>query len=156
MRKDQYPFTNSIVFALVMQDSTLCRGLLQTLFPERRIRQVKPSEEFIDTEHTIIAGIESRKVRLDVLFDDSDAWYDIEMQVRDEHDLPKRGRYAHAALDVKKLKSGDDYNELRPSYVIYLCCFDFFHLGEAVYQFQMWDPRKNLPLGDESYTMILK
>ena len=77
------------------------------------------------------------------------------MQVRDEHDLPKRGRYAHAALDVKKLKSGDDYNELRPSYVIYLCCFDFFHLGEAVYQFQMWDPRKNLPLGDESYTMIL-
>lgn len=153
--KYDYPFTNSIVFALVMRDRELCRQLLQIIFPEREIEEVRMHEEFTCSEQTIIVGIESRKVRLDVLFKDSNAWYDIEMQVRDEGNLPKRTRYAHAAMDVDYLKAGQCYNTLKPSYVIFLCCFDFFGQNQPVYRFRMVDEDNHLPLSDETYTIVL-
>ena len=46
---------------------------------------------------------------------------------------PKRSRYYSAVLDVKNLKRGDKYNSLRPSYIIFICQFDYFNQGEAVY-----------------------
>jgi len=153
--KYDYPFTNSIVFALVMRDSERCRQLLQMIFPEREIKEVKLHEEYLDTEHTIIVGIESRKVRLDVMFTDSDAWYDIEMQVESRGHLPKRTRYAHSIVDVEILEQGQDYDMLKPSYVIFLCCFDYFKQDKPIYRFCMQEEDNHLPLGDETYTIIL-
>ncbi len=151
----RYPFTNAIVFALVMKDSNLCKGLLQMIFPDREIQEVRQHETCLETEHSVIVGIESRKVRLDVLFKDNQAWYDIEMQVRDEKNLPKRSRYAHAVLDVDDLKPGEDFNSLKPSYVIFLCCFDPFEQGLPVYSFRMLEEKIHLSLEDETYTIIL-
>ena len=153
--KHKYPFTNAIVFSLVMRDPCRCRGLLKTIFSDRKIRDVRLHKDYADAEHTIIAGIESRKVRLVVLFADDESWYDIELQVRDEHDLPKRTRYAHACLDVHELKAGDGFNELKPSYVIFLCCFDYFNLDKPLYRFELFDSKNGLPLQDETYTIIL-
>lgn len=153
--KHKYPFTNAIVFSLVMRNPRRCRGLLKTIFSDRKIRDVRLHTDYVDAEHTIIAGIESRKVRLDVLFGDDDGWYDIELQVRDEHDLPKRTRYAHASLDVRELKAGEGYNKLKPSYVIFLCCFDYFNQDKPLYSFEMHDVKNDLPLQDETYTIIL-
>lgn len=42
-----------------------------------------------------------------------------------------------------------------PVYVIFICFFDFFGLGEPVYEFEMYNVKNSLPLGDESYTLIL-
>ena len=153
--KYKYPFTNTLTFALVMEDPKLSRGLLQLIFPEREIREVKLHEATVETEKTVIAGIELRKVRLDVLFEDSNEWYDIEMQSRNEHNIPKRSRYAHGIMDVHHLKVSRDFNDLKSSYVIFLCCFDPFDRGDAVYNFGMIDEEKNLPLGDENYTIVL-
>ena len=78
---------NHIVFALVMRDPELCRGLLQLLFPDREIAEVRLHDSLLgraeesDVEKTIIVGPESHSVRLDVLFTDNNAWYDIEMRV---------------------------------------------------------------------------
>lgn len=134
--KYRYPFTNEIVFALVMQDEEICKGILELIFPERKVRELKLHKPRIDIEKTIIVGIESRKVRMDVLFEDSHEWFDIEMQCRNEHNIPKRCRYSHGIMDVNMLKPGQDYNELKSSYVIFLCCFDPFDTGEAVFLFQ--------------------
>ena len=153
--KYKYPFTNALTFALVMEDPKLSRGLLQLIFPDREIREVKPHETTVETEKTVIAGIELRKVRLDVLFEDSDEWYDIEMQSRNEHNIPKRSRYAHGIMDVQHLKISRDFNDLKSSYVIFLCCFDPFNHGDAAYRFEMLDKKNNLPLGDGTYTIIL-
>ena len=153
--KYKYPFTNAIVFALVMRDPELSKGLLQMIFPDRKIENIKLHEESLDIEKTIIATIESRKVRLDVLFEDEKAWYDIELQVRDENNLANRTRYTHAIMDVYALKAGQDFNELKKSYVIFLCCFDPFKLGEPVYRFSMKEEKNNLSLGDDSFTIIL-
>jgi len=58
-------------------------------------------------------------------------------------------------MDVNQLKAGQDFNELKASYVIFLCRFDPFDRGDAVYRFSMFDEEKRLPLGDDSYTIIL-
>ena len=68
---------------------------------------------------------------------------------------PKRSRYYSAVLDVKNLKRGDKYNSLRPSYIIFICQFDYFNQGEAVYVFERADLKKSLPMGDESYTIVV-
>ena len=153
--KYRYPFTNEIVFSLVMQNPRFCRGILQLIFPERSIREVKLHDLKIEAEKSVIVGIESKKIRLDVLFEGDNEWYDIEMQVRNEKNIPKRSRYSHGIMDVYQLDPGQDYNELKTGYVIFLCCFDPFDRGDAVYNFQMLDREKDLSLGDEQYTILL-
>ena len=99
--------------------------------------------------------MESKPIRLDVLFEDVRGWYDIEMQVENRENLPKRSRYYGAALDVNKLKKGRDYNELKPSYII--CMYDEMKIDEPVYSFRMFNEKYGIPLtaNDERYTVIL-
>ena len=151
----QYSFTNSIVFGLVMNDREICKGLLERIFPGRKVKELRTHEGSPEIEKTIIVGIDSRSVRLDVKFEDDEAWYDIEMQARDEKNIPKRSGYAHAAMDTSELRPGDDYNELKNSYVIFLCCFDPLKENLPVYRFRMFDDQNGLPLQDGTYTIIL-
>ena len=85
----------------------------------------------------------------------SPGWYDIEMQVENRENLPKRSRYYGAAIDVNKLKKGRDYNELMPSYIIFICLYDEMKMDEPVYSFRMFDEKYGIPLNDERYTVIL-
>ena len=153
--KYRYPFTNEIVFSLVMQNPEFCRSVLQRIFPDRSIREVKLHDPQLAAEKSVIVGIESKRIRLDVLFEDANEWYDIEMQVRNEKNIPKRSRYSHSIMDVYQLSPGQDYNELKAGYVIFLCCFDPFDRADAIYSFQMFDREKGLYLGDGSYTILL-
>lgn len=156
MEEVKYPITNSVVFALVMEDPKLCRGLIQRIFPDRKVKEVRIREKpEVITEATLIAGIQAKPIRLDVRFEDGNSWYDIELQVAREGLLPQRSRYYSAMGDVKMLDSGDDYDQLLPSFVIFLCCFDYFKMDEPVYEFQRVDRNLDLLLGDESYIIIL-
>ena len=85
----------------------------------------------------------------------SPGWYDIEMQVENRENLPKRSRYYGAAIDVNKLKKGRNYNELMPSYIIFICLYDEMKIDEPVYSFRMFDEKYCIPLNDERYTIIL-
>ena len=75
--------------------------------------------------------------------------------MENQENLPKRSRYYGAALDVNKLKKGRDYNELMPSYIIFICMYDEMKLDEPVYSFRMFDEKYCIPLNDERYTIIL-
>ena len=152
----RYPFSKQLMFAKVMEDADLCRDMLRLIFPDREVKDIiVHKREVSASEVTVITGMESKSVRLDVLFDDDIGWYDIELQVEDRGNLPKRSRYYAAALDINRLKRGEDYNELKPSYVIFICLYDEMGIDEPVYSFQMFDKRYSLPLNDESYTVIL-
>ena len=59
------------------------------------------------------------------------------------------------SLDVRNLKKGAEYTSLNPSYIIFICQFDPFGRDEALYFFQRMDPQKSLPLGDDSYIIVL-
>lgn len=60
-----------------------------------------------------------------------------------------------AALDVRNLKKGAEYTSLNPSYIIFICQFDPFGRDETLYFFQRMDQQKSLPLGDDSYIIVL-
>ena len=77
------------------------------------------------------------------------------MQVQKQPYLPLRGRYYHAAMDINQLHAGADYPELRPTYVIFICTFDYYGMEEPIYFFEKYDVKKSLPYGDGTFTIIL-
>ena len=77
------------------------------------------------------------------------------MQTGESPPLDKRARYYHANMDLDFLEQGRPYDDLKPSYVIFICTFDRFKRDEPVYFFRSWDVEKSLPLKDLSYTIML-
>ena len=151
-----YPFSTQLMFAKVMEDRELCRDMLGIIFPDRKVKDIIVHKREVSvSEATVITGMESKSIRLDVLFEDERGWYDIEMQVENRENLPKRSRYYGSAIDVNKLKKGRDYNELKPTYIIFICMYDEMKIDEPVYSFRMFDEKYGIPLNDERYTVIL-
>ena len=152
----EYKFSDRTMFAIVMQNESLCRQFIERVFPDRKVVDIRFRSDIKATaEATIIPGLLSKSVRLDVLFEDSDIYYDIEMQVEGEPFIAKRSRYYHSSMDTHTLKKGEPYSKLKPCYVIFICLHDPFGLGEPVYSFEMVDEKLGLQLGDGSFTIIL-
>ena len=158
----KYTICNPIMFALIMKNPVLCRGLLERIFPERKIQEIRlispeeeESEEEAGTEVTILTGIETKSIRMDVLFEDDDAWYDIELQLHPGDHPAKRSRFYHGTKTVTSLAKGEPYSDLKQGYVIFICLFDLFQMNRPVYSFQMYDEKNCLPLGDGQYTIFL-
>ena len=70
------------------------------------------------------------------------------MQNKDEYNLPLRSRYYQAQIDVTSLKSGDEYKDLKPLYVIFICNFDPFGKELYRYTFSMQCEEGDFPLDD--------
>ena len=89
--------------------------------------------------------------------------YNLEMQVNNpinkltnESLLPKRTRYYQAMLDVDMLQKGQDFDELPPSFIIFVCPFDCFNAGQRIYTFKkrcLENPALELP--DEATVIFL-
>ncbi|MEE0515763.1 MAG: Rpn family recombination-promoting nuclease/putative transposase, partial [Emergencia sp.] len=160
----KFPFSNQTIFAMVMNDEGRCKAFLERIFPDRKVSEIKLSQNsFVEEENSARAEAEKmilntpfhKSVRLDVLFEGDESWYDIEFQSENTDDIPKRSRYYHSMIDTHILGPGEAYAKLQPCYVIFLCRFDLFGKGKAVYQFQNYDIKNRLLLGDESYTIVL-
>ena len=156
MERD-YSIRNSLMFALVMQHEDICKGFIERLFEGRKVKKLEVKSKIdLSTEKTIIADIAAKTIRLDVLFTDEDAWYDIEMQVENERFLPKRMRYYASSMDIKQLDRGkDDYDSLKKNYVIFICMFDYFKMDKPIYQFENYDIKNGIRLGDDAYKIML-
>ena len=59
------------------------------------------------------------------------------------------------AMGRNALRTGENYSELKASYVIFICCYDAFGIDEPIYRFEMFDENLQLKLGDGSSTIIL-
>ena len=80
------------------------------------------------------------------------------MQCSDDQSsgLAKRTRYYQAMIDMDMLKKGEVYNQLRPSYIIFICTFDAFDEGLPMYTFRNRCVEKDgLELGDEATKIFL-
>ena len=159
--KKMYKLSNPLMFAIVMRDESLCKELLNRILPERKVKDIRfaddrePKTFHHEIEKAIIAGLDAKSIRLDVLFEDDTARYDIELQVEGSREIPKRSRYYQAVMAVDDLKKGSRYSALKPCYVIFICRFDLMGLGDPVYRFQMWDDKNHLPLGDEQFIIMV-
>ena len=135
--------TNAYLFAAALQDEEICRNVLEIAL-NRKITAVRSH-----AEHTLFLDSDFKSVRFDVYaLDAEEVSYDVEMQNDFGRDLPRRCRYYQAELDVSSLKPGEDYKELKPSYIIFICAFDPFGKGRYQYVFEEYCKEAGLALGD--------
>ena len=103
--------------------------LLRIIF-KRPIKVVKAKGQ----EEIHSYDIDGRTIRLDIMAVDSDGKrIDIEVQTGEKGSEVKRARYHSSMLDSGMLKKGQDFSEIRDSYVIFIYKHDKFRAGLPVY-----------------------
>ena len=92
---EELGISNDFLFGKVMQNSELCKELLQRILPDLQIDHI----EYPELQKSIDVDRDARSVRLDVYVkDDKGVVYDIEMQIINTRELPKRSRYYQSIL----------------------------------------------------------
>ena len=155
MAQEYFDFTNDLIFRWVMEHEENCLAVLRAILPDLKITAVKRREN----EHPInyLAFDDERGVRFDAIIeDDQERFYDVEMQVANQPWLGKRIRYYQAQIDQETLKKGEDYDDLRESYVIFFCAFDPCGQDRRLYQFRYYeDVDRQLRLPTNSHVILI-
>ena len=108
-------------------------------------------------EEYLKSSYDARGVRLDITVRDvSGRVFNVEMQLQDEQNIPKRMRYYSSTLDQMILKPGEDYSKLGDTVVMFITPFDPFGLGNYRYTFRNICIENNeLELCDGSSKIVL-
>jgi predicted transposase/invertase (TIGR01784 family) len=142
---------HNFMFGAVMCDEENCRELLERVlnFPIERVE--------VSKEKSILYHPEYKGVRLDVYAkDEKGTHYDIEMQALQKSSIVKRSRYYHSQMDMEFLLSGEDYDKLPNSYVIFVCDFDPFKEKKYCYTFEnLCLENRELHMNDGCRTIFL-
>ncbi len=149
--------TDDFMFGYVMRQPGICTDVIKCLLPEIPVAEVRFSDHadiIPETQKALQGNPGYHDVRLDVYLDDGKTVFNVEMQTGNKRNLPKRVRYYGSKLDCDQLEKAMDYEELRPTYVIFICTFDPFNRDEYCYRFANYDNRLNMPLKDESYKLF--
>ena len=110
----------------------------------------------VHTEHTLFFSTDFRSVRLDVYAnDEAEVDYDIEMENSNKMELARRSRYYQGEMDVTSLKPGEDFMNLKPIYIIFICTFDPFGKGLYRYTFKPRCEETDLYLEDGTQRIFL-
>ena len=145
-------FSNNYVFSEVLKSNPeICKEIIETIL-DVKVKEILQ----IDKEDVIKTSVDGHGVRLDVYVEGDEHIYDIEMQVRDESDLPKRSRYYQGILDTDFLRVGESYGKLKRTYVIFICKFDPFGEGYLKYTFSnRAKENHSIELNDESIKVFV-
>ena len=146
----QLNLSNAFLFATALEDSEICRLVLEIILGSRLPRVN------VRAEQSILVNSDFRSIRLDIYAsDEMQVNYNIEAQNEDRKNLAKRSRYHQAETDVASLKPGDDFNDLKPGYVIFIFTFDPFGKGLYRYTFEERCLECDMGLGDETRKIFL-
>ena len=145
---EQLTITNKFMFAMVFSHKEIAKPFLEAVLGIK-IYELRDPEP----EKTIEVNPVSRGVRFDVFTKEVGPngetlrSFDIEMQMKDTHEIPKRARFYQAMRDSESLSKGENFYDLRELYIIFICPDDIFGKGRAVYRF------KNLETDDPKIEM---
>lgn len=142
--------SNTFLFSAALSIPEICKLILQVIlgYPITTLT--------VHAEHSILYSSDFRSVRLDIYASDElHVNYDLEMQNKNYHNLPQRSRYYQAEMDISSLKPGEDYNNLKPSFVIFICTFDPFERGLYQYTFEPRCLESDFPLQDGTKRIFL-
>ena len=142
----QATIANNFIFYKVMHDNPdVCQHLLEILL------EIEIEKIVMNTQEVINIDWRSKGIRLDVYAKNSNQVFDIEIQTTDTGELPERARYYQGAMDVDCLKAGQDYKDLKYSYVIFICIPDIFGKGLPMYTFEyLCRQDMSISLGDRT------
>ena len=151
-RFEDLTFTDDFMFCKVMQNPDLCKRLIEMILADT-IGKIT----YISVQHNINAYEQAKSVRFDVLIQTENGnFYDVEMQVSNEKNIPKRMRFYQAAIDISFLDKGNFYNNLNDSFIIFICTFDAIGKNKPIYTFEnLCIEDKNTPLQDGSRKVII-
>ena len=111
---------NDVVFCTVFLDEEDCRELLKRILGMHIVKL-----KVVLNQKTIQNNIFQKGTRLDIYAeDDKGNMYDIEMQLTKTRELVPRSRYYHCEMDGHQIATGETYEELKQSIVIFLCEFE--------------------------------
>ena len=165
--KDDFrPFTNDFVFAMVMRDPEICKGIVELLLPNEEIGEVKiatadnflpdkAKEPEVVPQASLDFGKDMRGVRFDAYVKTANEWIDIEMQTTNKHDIEKRSRYYQVLMDTDCLEKGSKFKDLKTTYVVFICTFDYFSLDEPMYVVESYIRKNNLHFDDGTSKILL-
>ena len=165
--KDDFrPFTNDFVFAMVMRDPDICKGIVELLLPNEEIGEVKiatadnflpdkAKEPEVVPQASLDFGKDMRGVRFDAYVKTANEWIDIEMQTTNKHDIEKRSRYYQVLMDTDCLEKGSKFKDLKTTYVVFICTFDYFSLDEPMYVVESYIRKNNLHFDDGTSKILL-
>ncbi len=148
---EELELRDDFVFGKVMRNKVLCKRTLETL-----LGITIDDISYPDIQKAIDIIYRGKSVRLDVYVEDNDnTLYNAEMQNKGVNSntelLPKRSRYYQGMVDLNSIEKGMNYEALRKSYVIFICTFDPFGLGQYRYTFRnVCEENKRLILNDET------
>ena len=129
---EELGITDAFMFAKVMSNKEICKPVLEQIL-NIKIRDI----EYLDYEETIQIAPGSKSIRLDIYVeDDKNTVFNLEMQMTNYEELPKRSRYYQDIIDLKLIEKGQSYDILKTSYVIFICTFDFFEKNRSIYEFE--------------------
>ena len=124
----ELPLHSDFMFGQVMRSEEICKLFLEALL-DVFIQRI----EFLDQQKDLTDSYEYHGIRLDVyLKDEAGTVFNVELQAERRNDLQKRVRFYQSGIDRSELPKGADYADLSESYIIFVCNFDYFHIGKAV------------------------
>ena len=151
-RFEDLTFTDDFMFCKVMQNPDLCKRLIEMILSDT-IGKIT----YISIQHNINTYEQAKSIRFDVLVQtENGKFYDVEMQVSNEKNIPKRMRFYQAAIDISFLDKGNSYNNLNDSFIIFICTFDAIGKNKPVYTFEnICLEDKNTSLQDGTKKVII-
>ena len=154
---DELTFSDDWMFKKVLEDPGVCAELIERLL-HIRVNHV----EYPALEKVIAPYYTSKGVRLDVYIKDSDKVIDIEIQSYPMEALGKRIRYYESMLNMDSLMKGQDYVQLKDSYILFICKDDPFMdenencYGLPCYTFRIMIYLYTVPQNDAIFNTIFK
>ena len=158
-QNERIPFTDDLMFSLVVRDENICRQLLERILPDEKFGEIRiegtDDDLYVETQKSIKFLLGAHGVRLDAFIKSGNVWAEIELQTYTGDHIAKRSRYYQANMDLDFLNEGHKYRELPRSYVIFICTYDYIGADLPVYFFEKFDRQNCLQFSDEAYSIVL-
>ena len=113
--------------------------------------------KFLTSHHAIQIEPNAKGIIMDVYLKDENRVINVEMQTTNKGGLSRRARYYQAAADIDTTPKGSEYKDLKENVVIFICTFDPFHRGKAIYSFSNYciNYEEPIPLEDDTTKLFL-
>lgn len=145
--------TDDFLFDVTTEELENCKAIIE-LTTGLRLKSLKWK-----SGQKVIHNLPGKRgVRLDFIAESEDGRiFDVEMQNRNEGNIPKRTRFYQALIDAPILKSGErGFDKMNPLYIIIICNYDPY--GKKKYCYTFDNQCKEVPglrLEDEVTKLLL-
>lgn len=141
------------LMAMVFDGNNLATGLLLKIILKRddiTVISVVGQREF---QNPVVGG---HDIRLDILAKDSmGKYYNIEVRKGAEGAHVRRARFNSSMMDSRMLKAGQEFSELRDSYMVFITQTDIFGYGIPIYTVNRRFEEIDVPFQDGSHIVYV-